>query len=116
MVALGLSIVDFEELATMLDIPHATLCEVALIAPRTFSRRKKAKESFKPDESDRILRIARLFDRAVAVLGSASEARSWLKTAQRALGQRTPLEFMATEIGGREVEDLLGRIEHGVFS
>jgi len=112
----GLTIADFEELTTMLDVSHATLCDIALIAQRTFSRRKKSGESFKPDESDRILRIARLFDRGVAVLGSAEEARSWFKTSQRALGQKTPLDFMATEIGGREVEDLLCRIEHGVFS
>ena len=112
----GLSFADFEELAVLLDISHAVLGEIVFISHRTLSRRKKAKEFFKADESDRILRVARLFDRSVAVLGSQEEARGWLKEPQRLLGGQTPLEFMSTEVGAREVEDLLGRIEYGVFS
>jgi putative toxin-antitoxin system antitoxin component (TIGR02293 family) len=40
----------------------------------------------------------------------------WLKSPQKALGGKTPLEYSDTEPGAREVEDLLGRLEHGVFS
>jgi uncharacterized protein (DUF2384 family) len=35
---------------------------------------------------------------------------------QKGLGGKTPLEYADTEPGAREVEDLLGRLEHGVFS
>jgi hypothetical protein len=43
-------------------------------------------------------------------------ARQWLRTPKGALGDATPLAFAATDVGAREVEDLIGRAEHGVFS
>ena len=57
-----------------------------------------------------------LFDRALEVLGEKEAARHWFKTSNKALGGRSPLEFADTEPGAREVEELLGRIEHGIFS
>ena len=35
---------------------------------------------------------------------------------QKALGEKVPLELLVTELGAREVEALIGRLEHGVFS
>ena len=68
------------------------------------------------DESDRLYRIARLYERAAEVLGDAETARRWRKKEAWALGGRTPLEFASNEAGAQEVERLLGRIEYGVFS
>jgi putative toxin-antitoxin system antitoxin component (TIGR02293 family) len=48
------------------------------------------------------------------VLDSKHDASEWLTTPNRSLGRVSPMEFAVTEIGGREVEDLLGRIAHGV--
>ena len=67
-------------------------------------------------ETDRLLRFARLFGLAVDVLDSAEAAQKWLKTPARALEFASPLEFAETEVGAREVENLLGRIEYGVYS
>ena len=68
------------------------------------------------DESERVLRLGILFDRAVEVLGSGEGARQWFGTPKKALGGQSPLEYSDTEPGARQVEDLLGRLEHGVFS
>ena len=67
-------------------------------------------------ESERIYRIAKIYDRAVEVFGDEEMGRRWLKEPAWALGDRTPLEFAETELGAQEVDDLLGRIEHGVFT
>ena len=68
-------------------------------------------------ESDRLLRTARLFRLAVDLFdGDRQAARQWLQTPKRALGGATPLDHAATEVGAREVEDLVGRAEHGVVS
>jgi putative toxin-antitoxin system antitoxin component (TIGR02293 family) len=48
--------------------------------------------------------------------GDADAARRWLTTAQPALGGDKPLEYAATEVGAREVEDLIGRLEYGISS
>lgn len=40
----------------------------------------------------------------------------WLQTPQPGLADQQPLAFARTEIGARAVEDLIGRLEHGVFT
>ena len=60
--------------------------------------------------------ITNIFKRAVEVFGDPALARDWMHERLIALGGRTPLEFCQTEEGAREVENLLGRIEDGIFS
>ena len=66
--------------------------------------------------SDRLYRLARIFATAQAVFDDATLAREWLHGRQVGLGSRVPFDLLKTEAGAREVEDLLGRIEHGVLS
>ena len=58
----------------------------------------------------------RLVRLATDVMGDEEYGRRWLESPQRGLGGKTPLDFARSEVGAREVEDLLGRIEHGVYS
>ena len=85
------------------------------ISKPTFHRRK-LEGRLAPGESDRVVRFARLLGKAIEVLESEENARLWLTSPQFGLGGAVPLEFAATEVGAREVEDLLGRIEYGVYS
>jgi len=83
---------------------------------RTLSRRKRDGR-FLPDESDRLLRVSRLFGLALQLFeGDQAAATDWLETAQPALGGMAPLDLAGTEAGAREVERLMARLEHGVFS
>lgn len=68
------------------------------------------------DESDRLLRLAMVAAIAVDILGGQREVSAWLQAPNRALGGVTPLSRMDTDVGVRQVECVLGRIEHGVFS
>ena len=111
----GLPVGSFNRLQHALAIRSQELSGIVQIPARTLARRQKGKY-LDIDESERVLRIGSLFDRAVAVLGNAERARQWLKTPQRALGGRTPLDYADTEPGAREVEDLLGQLEYGVFA
>lgn len=58
----------------------------------------------------------RLMEKALKVFGSIKEAREWLNSSQFGLGGAVPLAYAGTETGAREVENLLGRIEYGVYS
>ena len=111
----GLPISAFKKIQKELDVSADTLANTVNIASRTLARRKK-EGRFLPDESERVIRIASLFDRAFQVFHKQDRVRLWFKSPQKALGGKTPLEYADTEPGAREVEDLLGRIEHGVFS
>lgn len=111
----GLPVAAFESLRTALDVPARALAETTNIAVRTLARRKQ-EGRLRKDESERVLRIGALLDRATEVLEGRDAARLWLKSPKRALGGSTPLEYADTEPGAREVEDLLTRLEFGVFS
>jgi len=68
------------------------------------------------DKSDRVYRIARIFAIAESVFESRDSAIRWLSREQRGLGRRVPMDLLRYELGAREVENLLGRIEYGVLS
>jgi putative toxin-antitoxin system antitoxin component (TIGR02293 family) len=105
-----------ERLQESLGISASEAAEVLRIPLRTLTRRKK-EGRLRPEESERVLRIARLIEDATRLHeGDLDQARTWLKSSKRALDGKTPLEMARTEIGAREVESLLGRLEHGVYS
>jgi putative toxin-antitoxin system antitoxin component (TIGR02293 family) len=109
---------SFHSLQSVLDRVGMSLTEIAeplMIQPRTLSRRKK-EGRLTPEESDRLFRLVRIFAHAESVFGAADRARRWLRETNRALGGRVPLELIETDIGTTMVDDVLGRIEHGVFA
>lgn len=59
-------------------------------------------------------RIARIRDRAAEVFGDRERSRKWLERPNPALGQKSPAELLASESGALRVEQMLGRIEHGI--
>lgn len=86
------------------------------IPQRTLTRRREAGR-LRADESDRLLRGARLMHRATTLFnGDRALAKEWMTSRQPTLGEAVPLELASTELGAREVEDALGRIEDGVFA
>lgn len=112
----GLGIHEFDGLAELLGIPVEQLASHLSLSRSTLARRRKSGR-LAPLESDRLLRYARLWNSARETFdGDPVAARDWLGQPARALGFVTPLAFAETEAGAREVENLLGRIEHGVFS
>jgi putative toxin-antitoxin system antitoxin component (TIGR02293 family) len=103
-------------LASRLGISQDDLCDLIFIPKRTLHRRLENTEVLKQDESERVLRALGLLLRAIEVFENEERAARWFSSHPKALGGKTPLEFMRTEPGARFVENLLGRIENGVFS
>lgn len=96
-----------------LHLSKQQLSDLILVSTRTLDRRKKEKK-LPPDESERSYRIARLTDRAYQVFGESEKVAIWFSERNFALGNKTPLELANTEPGARLIEQLLGRIEHGI--
>lgn len=111
----GLPIDALYHLKVKLDIPESRLMNTVAMSKRTLTRRKQ-EGRLSTVESEKIVRIGKLFDKAVQVFGgSDAAAAKWFKASARGLGGKTPLSMVETEIGAQEVLALLTRIEHGVF-
>lgn len=87
---------------------------VLSVPPRTLARRKESTR-MRPVESDRLIRLAHVAAHAVQVFGSEEKAAGWLHRVNRSLGDRSPLDLLCTELGSKQVDDVLSRLEHGVI-
>jgi putative toxin-antitoxin system antitoxin component (TIGR02293 family) len=112
----GLPVLDLVAFGKDAGFTIEELARLVHIPPRTYARRVAAKARLNIPEGERAARIMRLYDRAKELFGTHANTRQWLNTELPALGWRTPLDFARTEQGAREVEDLIGRIEEGIFS
>jgi putative toxin-antitoxin system antitoxin component (TIGR02293 family) len=110
----GLPVGSVKWLGEQIELPELQCASLLQIAGRTLARRKK-EGHLQAAESERVFRVSTLFEKAIQVLNNREAAKQWFKSPQKALAGNSPLEYCDTEIGAREVEDLLGRIEHGVF-
>lgn len=111
----GLPASSVESLLDALAISRVELCQALNIPERTLARRLK-EGRLTPDESEKVLRLGRIWERAMAVFEAEPQAREWLKAGNAALENEAPLSLLDADIGAEAVLDLLGRIEHGVFS
>ena len=112
----GLPVAEFDSLREMLGLSVEDMAHKIGISVATLSRRRTKAEPLDRDHSDRLMRYARLYWLSLDFFnGDATTGRDWLKRPARGLGGHTPLDFAETEMGAREVEDLLGRLEHGVY-
>ena len=111
----GLPFTEFYAMQEMLGVTEERLGAWLGMPRATLHRRKKA-GILDSSVSDRLVRYARLVTHAVAALGGIEGARSWLAAPAIAFKGERPLDYADTEIGAREVDALLGRLEHGVFS
>jgi putative toxin-antitoxin system antitoxin component (TIGR02293 family) len=83
---------------------------------RTFARRRSS-GAFLRDESERMLRLMEIHAAALQLFGGdANATRDWLTAPVRGLNHARPIDFAQSDYGAREVRNLIGRLEHGVFS
>ena len=93
-----------KELAAALDLSTRSL------------QRRRSSGRLARYESDRLYRLARIVALANEFLGDHEKALHWLKHPNRALGGIPPVAALDTELGARQVENILGRIAYGGIS
>ena len=111
----GLRFSELQALQGKIDMPLEQLAGKLSISRSTLQRRKTTGR-LSSDESGKVMRFSQLLEHATKVFGNVDRARGWLKHPQRGLGGAVPLDYAETEIGAREVDRLLGRIDYGVYS
>ncbi|MCZ4305875.1 DUF2384 domain-containing protein [Zoogloeaceae bacterium G21618-S1] len=110
----GISSTAIDALSKTLRLTQSELATALAIPERTLARRKK-EGTLSSEESAKVVRLARVVERAEEVFEDLAAALDWLKSPNAALGGDTPLSLIDTDIGTQSVMDTLGRIEHGVY-
>jgi putative toxin-antitoxin system antitoxin component (TIGR02293 family) len=111
---IGISVAD--ALKSDLNINDKQMAEALGTSESTLLRWRKAGKDLDEVASDRLVRYIKILEIATEVFGDTQKAQSWLKRPQFGLAGEIPLELMKSEVGAREVESLLMRIEHGVLA
>jgi putative toxin-antitoxin system antitoxin component (TIGR02293 family) len=104
-----------EELRTISDLDLDTLARLLGINVRTIMR-KSDLEPFRPETTERMLELLRMYEIGEDTFGNLPAFRSWLASPIPALGNETPLSYLDTGFGIRMVVSELERINHGIFS
>ncbi len=113
----GLPTDSLDRIKIVLGLSDAEVAHTLGISLKTIHRlRKDPARHLSSQASDRLYRLARLYQLANDVLEDPGSAREWLRSTQIGLDNRIPLDLMTSEAGSREVEALLMRIEYGVIS
>lgn len=111
----GISKKSIVALAKKISLTLEEIASILHISERTLQRYTPS-TLVKTEHADRAIELARLYERGIEVLGSDKSFSSWVKTPNLALGGEIPFNLLDTRIGFEMVLNVLGRIEHGVFS
>jgi putative toxin-antitoxin system antitoxin component (TIGR02293 family) len=87
-----------------------------IIPARTLKHRKSKRQPLSKEESERVVRTIRIMATANAVLGDDNSALAWLRSPKKRFEGRAPIQMLATEPGGRLVEEMLIQIDEGMFA
>jgi putative toxin-antitoxin system antitoxin component (TIGR02293 family) len=101
-------------LVTEYQVPLRTVAEWLDTSTKTLSRRSRSAHLGRT-EGDLALRYGRIFEQARRAFGSDEGARTWLKSAQPALGGAIPVDLLRTELGARHVERVLDLVDYGDY-
>ena len=111
----GLPFAAVEYFMHALELEVDRMSQALRMTARTL-RRRRSEGVLGMEESAQLVRIARIFQRAIDILGSQEDAVAWMRHPNPTLGNKTPLDDVDTPLGEERVHALLSRIEHGVYS
>lgn len=94
---------------------HFSDSELAEVIPRRTLTSIRGVKKLSTEQSDRVVRTAGIAALAQRVFGDPELAREWLLTPNPVLNHEIPLRLLRTGTGAKVVEDVLIRIDHGVY-
>jgi putative toxin-antitoxin system antitoxin component (TIGR02293 family) len=115
MVRVGVTKRDLERLKERTELDYDMLAH-ALSVTRATLINKKGKEKFNSSVSERIVSLADLYSYGYEVFEDEERFNGWMFRPNKALGGKTPYELIDNQYGREEVRNIIGRIEHGVYS
>jgi len=111
----GVPAPEFLNLAKVLGLSRNVLASKLGLAPRTMTRKTSGKTVLSPVASEKVVRVARIVNKARLILADDASIATWLETPAPALGSTKPIDLLDTDIGAAEVEGLIVGLAHGNY-
>ena len=111
----GLVGTEAGRIGTMLAVTDKEMAGLLNQSVATFHRQAKA-DKLDTMTSERLLLLAKLATYGRDVFQDQGKFTRWLRRPLRLFDDRSPFDLLDTTTGIQLVEDVLGRIEYGVFS
>lgn len=117
-VAHGIPSASIAHLAQAIEpLPARALSEALGVSVRTLHRKKGGQgDTLSVAQGGRTFKFAEVVAKATLALGSREAAVRWLTSPALGLDQQKPIDLLATPAGTQLVEELLDRIEYGVYA
>jgi putative toxin-antitoxin system antitoxin component (TIGR02293 family) len=111
----GLPAAMFEQVATTLGLSTSTLATKLGIARRTVTRKRGNGAPLSSEASEKLLRVARVRNLGRVLFTTDEAVSEWMSKPESTLGDMAPLDLLDTDLGAREVENLLRALAYGHF-
>jgi putative toxin-antitoxin system antitoxin component (TIGR02293 family) len=112
----GFPMAAVEAIKSRAALTDAEVARLLGVGEATLRRSRASGAALNPATGDRLYRVSKVLAVAIEVLRSEAAAMSWLRRSQPGLGGEVPLDQLVTQAGADEVETLLRRIQHGVYT
>ena len=106
---------SIHKLMEVTGITPTEMASIIRLSDRTL-RRYKSQTLLNPEQSEKVVELARLYSRGEEAFGNLENFKEWMNSTVMALGNKKPKEFLDTSLGIDILMDELGRIEHGIFA
>ena len=112
---IGLPKMAFLHLVANLNVSMRSMTRLLNVAERTIQR-KGDHDLLDISTSEQILQIAEVFSRGNDVFESSENFQKWMNSENLSLGGKRPIDLLPSRYGAQMILDVIGRIEHGVYS
>jgi len=112
---IGLPKMAFLHLVSNLNFSMRSMTQLLNVAERTIQR-KGDRELLDISTSEQILQIAEVFSRGSDVFESPVNFQNWMNSENMSLGGKKPIDLLPSRYGAQMILDVIGRIEHGIYS
>lgn len=106
---------SLDSLCVVMGYSPTEIADVLHTTDRTL-RRYTSAQKLNPEQSERLIELARLYARGEEVFEGLENFKTWMAAPVGALGNKKPKEFLDTSIGIDLLLEELGRIEYGIFA
>ncbi|MFD2934678.1 type II RES/Xre toxin-antitoxin system antitoxin [Spirosoma flavum] len=111
----GLAGAETGHVAGLLGVTDKEMARLLNQSVATFHRQANVQQ-LDAATSERLLLLTRLATYGATVFQDKGKFTRWLRRPLRLLNDRSPLDLLDSSTGVQLVEDIVGRIEYGVFS